>query len=192
MSGKQLVLAWQERKLTPATRLVLLALADCADLEGRNAFLGERCIAEHTLLSLRTVKRAITALKASGLIFIQELPTNRRSTTYQLCLSRGDNVTPRRGDNVSPLGVTSRVTLRVTNQQIPHTSYKEDPVDPVDPVVALLAKFADESLRAYPDAPRSWHLDSLRTSARPRRLPTDDATLTAALDLALVRAQVSA
>lgn len=195
-----MVLAWQEPDLTPAHRLVLLALADCADLDGRNAFVGERSISEHTTLSLRTVKTAIKALRVRGLIVVQALPTNRRSTTYQLQLSGGANrapvagvnAAPHVGANAAPLEVISRVQSWVQNQQIPHTPYKEDPVDPVDPAVSLLSKFADESLRAYPEAPRSWHLAALLTIARPRRLPTDDATMAAALDLALSRQRVSA
>jgi hypothetical protein len=43
---RQLVKAWQVPNLTPAVRLVLLDLADCADHEGRNAFRSEQTIAD--------------------------------------------------------------------------------------------------------------------------------------------------
>ncbi|MGE0450878.1 MAG: helix-turn-helix domain-containing protein [Vicinamibacterales bacterium] len=120
MSAKQLVLAWQVPGLTPGTRLVLMDLADCADHDGRNAFRSERTIGEHTMLSTRTVKRAMQTLRGRGLIVVQELPTNRRSTTYELRLPGavrrggdnssphehgdrwGDSSTPRGGDNSTP------------------------------------------------------------------------------------------
>lgn len=183
-----MVLAWQEPGLTPAQRLVLLALADCADLEGRNAFVGERSISDHTSLALRTVKMGIKSLRDKGLIVIQQLPTNRRSTTYQLLLPGGANRAPHVGANRAPLEVISRVQSGVQNVQIPHTPYKEDPFDPVDPrIVSLLAKFGDESLRRFPDADRDWHLHQLNRDASARNLPHDLATLNAALDQALTR-----
>lgn len=103
MSARQLVLAWQVAGLTPATRLVLMDLADCADHDGRNAFRSERTIGEHTMLSTRTVKRAMQTLRGRGLIVVQELPTNRRSTTYELRLSGSGRRAPH-GEAGSPAG----------------------------------------------------------------------------------------
>jgi hypothetical protein len=188
-----MVLAWQEPNLTPAHRLVLLALADCADLEGRNAFVGERSISEHTTLSLRTVKTAIKALRVRGLIVVQALPTNRRSTTYQLQLSGGANRAPMRGANdappvganAAPLEVISRVQSWVQNLQIPHTPYKEDPVDPVDPgAVSLLSKAVIEIWTANPALDGVGLVSQVTHWARARRLPHDIDTIGKAIDLA--------
>jgi hypothetical protein len=49
-------------------RGVLLALADCADREGMNAFIGERSVSEHTQLGLRTVKLAIALFGFAALV----------------------------------------------------------------------------------------------------------------------------
>ena len=209
MSAQMLVKAWETPGLTPAERLVLLALADCADRFGRNAFKSETTIADHTRLSLRTVKRAIQALKVDGHITVQELPTNRRSTTYQLfaeyCAAleaseaaarRGDNVTPPRqtgsrtgrGDTLSPLEVTREVTRGVTLGVTFRDPYKEEPVDPVEPVepavVSILTKFAAETLANHPQQPRDWVIDYVTKAAQRRRLPHARASVEAAVDRA--------
>jgi len=210
VSAQMMVKAWEEPGLKPSERLVLLALADCADRVGRNAFKSESTIADHTQLSLRTVKRAIAELLELELIEIQERPTNRRSTTYRLfpvyCAALeaaeeqargGDNLAPpagrqrgaRGGDNVTPLGVTRGVTPGVTRGVTFRDRYKDEPVDPGEPVdpsvVSFLALFALEALRRKPDQPRTWLIDEVRKGARSRSLPHHTAALEAAVDQAL-------
>jgi hypothetical protein len=150
VSAKQLVAAWQVPNLTPAVRLVLLDLADCADHEGRNAFRSEQTIADWCQISLRTVKRAIAELLKRKLITIQELPRQRKSTTYQLQLAA-----VARGVNLSPLGAPG-VTLGVTNRRLSGDktagpSTKDDPgIDPGDPRFADVLRVIRSAMRAHP------------------------------------------
>lgn len=144
-----LVRAWQVPNLTPATRLVLLDLADCADHEGRNAYRSERTIAGYIQLDVRTVKRAIKELRRRHLICIQELPRQRRSTTYELSLGnfqRGQIVTSKKRSGVT-LGVTNP-HARGDKVHIPSLS---DPVlDPVDPRLPALMTELQRILAQHP------------------------------------------
>jgi hypothetical protein len=160
VSAVQIVKAWQVPNLTPATRLVLLDLAECADHQGRNAYRSEQTIADWIQLSLRTVKRAVAELRERKLITVQELPRQRRSTTYQLHLGnfqRGQIVTPK------PALV---VTLGVTNQRPrgdkSHIAYKDDPVrDPVDPQLPALMEALHALMGRYPSATPDFLLAKL-------------------------------
>lgn len=203
-----MVRAWKEPGLNSSERLVLLALADCSDRSGANAYRSEHTIADHTMLALRTVKRSIQALKAKQLISVQELPTNRRATTYQLFpqemvggakltpqerRSGGANLTPHVGATLTPLGVTPRVTSRVPNVQIPHTPYKEEPVDPVDPGVAsLLRKAAEEEIRTSPQQSDSSLIASVDRWAKARGIRVTLGHILTAIDQARATARVSA
>ena len=201
-----MILAWQEPDLNASQRLVLMDLADCSDREGRNAFRSESSIAEHCQLSLRTVKSAVKFLKDTGRLVVQELPTARRSTTYQLTLGRGAKAAPvsdgRSGADSAPLSgagsapqgcnpITSRGATRGASRGAkctfpPTPPYKEDPVDPVDPALArLLGRFGTESLQRSPEAEHTTHLEVMRMAARGRGWPHDPRTLAAALDVAL-------
>lgn len=138
-----MVKAWDIPGLTAAERLVLLALADCADREGRNAFKSRTTIAHHVQLKVRTVQRALQSLKLKGHIAIQELPRQHRPTTYRLF--------PGRGDRLSPLNGRSGETQGETNghaQGRHHEARSLDPLlDPVDPgVLSLFQKAAAEIL----------------------------------------------
>ncbi len=135
-----LVLAWKEADLTPAERLVLLALADSADREGRNAFPGAPTIAEHCQIDLRSVRRCLADLKARQIIAVQEPARHHRPTTYRLF--------PRRA-NLALLENSSGVTSGVTNPPNPPTPpYKEDPGDPVgEATLRLLERTATQFLR---------------------------------------------
>lgn len=202
MSAQQMILAWQEPSLTASQRLVLMDLADCSDREGRNAFRSESSIAEHCQLSIRTVKAAVKTLKERRLLVVQELPTGRKSTTYQLLLGRGAKSAPvsddRSGANDAPVsgaesapltdrsGATRGATRGAKCTFPPTPPYKEDPVDPVDPALArLLSKFGSESLRRSPEAEHTTHLEAMRMAARGRGWPHDPRTLAAALEVAL-------
>lgn len=96
-----LSMAWETPNLAPSERLVLLALAECADFEGRNAFRSVPSIAAYIQVDARTVQRSILALRGRGLVDVQEKPSQHRPTTYQVFPSRGDklsSLTSSRGD----------------------------------------------------------------------------------------------
>ena len=64
---------WQVDKLTPSQRLVLLALAYYTDRNGANAYPSQSTLARMCCCSRSTVKRALAALIARGLI----IPTGK-------------------------------------------------------------------------------------------------------------------
>lgn len=203
MSALMMVKAWETTNLTPSERLVLLALADCSDRDGLNAYRSERTIAEHTQLGLRTVKAAVAALKVKGHIAVQELPTNRRSTTYRLFPGMGADSAPQRdrvggaafaprmGAGSAPLGVqlgVQKMTARGAESAFPPTPPdKEEPVfDPVEPAaVPLIAKLAIAMLDGVTETSRQSQVTDLRRLARSRGWPHDARTIEAALDMAL-------
>lgn len=209
-----MVRAWEVRNLTPSERLVLLALADCADREGRNAFRSESTIADHTQLGLRTVKRAIANLKTKRLIEVQELPVQRRSTTYSLFPagpdrgegrpveheSRGANLAPLQNRLGVPLGVPN-VTLRGAKSNIP---YKDDPVfDPVEPHARAaggaiphadgqaerwrnaIRTLVHQHLREDPTAGGIELLDAIAAECASVGIPRDDGLIGEAIEQAL-------
>lgn len=74
----------------PSTLLVLLALADHADKEGRNAFPSQATIATYARLSTRSVGIKLTALMQAGVIKlgdqekVKHYPPNRRPKVYDI------------------------------------------------------------------------------------------------------------
>jgi hypothetical protein len=85
----------------PGQLLVLIALAERADDEGRNAWPGKAWLADRARCSTRTVQRHLQALRAQGLIvegdqrLVDHLRPDRRPTVYDLVITPGDNLTPR-------------------------------------------------------------------------------------------------
>lgn len=102
MSLKAMVWALDSARVDdPGQLLVLIALAERADEEGRNAWPGKAWLAERGRCSTRTVQRHLQALRARGLIvegdqrLVDHLRPDRRPTVYDLVIARGDNLTPR-------------------------------------------------------------------------------------------------
>ena len=110
--------------MSDGARLVLIALADYADADGRNAFPAKRRLAERLGVTERTIQRHLAALRESGHIVLGDARhvshylADRRPTVYDLALDRP--VEPRhetreRGDSpvigetaLSPGGETER------------------------------------------------------------------------------------
>lgn len=203
-----LVRAWEVRGLKPSERLVLLALADCADREGCNAFRSQASIAEHTQLDLRTVKRAVKALTDERLISIQEAKRQHRPTTYRLFASGGKApplAVSGRGDNLSPLRrsvVTSVVTNPQSSGDIARRASLDPLLDPGDPPRAdardaerWLQKLSDQVhylLQANPAQDSESLYERLSALAIEHELPHTPDTLTRAIRQALGQRERSA
>jgi len=97
--------AWDQTIVeSPAQQLVLLFIANNANIDGLGAFPGIKLIAAKTRLSERTVKRCIKELLALGATsrtdgsiaaaYIKR--RDRRPNEYRLAMARGDTVTPRK------------------------------------------------------------------------------------------------
>jgi DNA-binding transcriptional ArsR family regulator len=93
-------------------RLVLVALADYTDPEGRGAYPSVPTLAERLDLSERTVQRHLSSLVDDGLItegdaqLVSHYRAGYRPKVYDLCMSGDTGVTAGRGDSSDPAGVT--------------------------------------------------------------------------------------
>lgn len=70
MSVKVMTWVWEHSPVAGNERLVLLAIADCADDEGRNAWPSMRTLAHKTRLDVRTVQRIVRRLQQGGHIAV--------------------------------------------------------------------------------------------------------------------------
>lgn len=84
-----------ELDLDPAKKLVLLAMADHADHEGRNVHPSLPLIAWKTGYSPRQVQRIVHELTDAGILEIQEVGTGRgKPTHYRISLEKGVKMSP--------------------------------------------------------------------------------------------------
>lgn len=115
---------WEHSDAGGTDRLVLLAIADAADDNGRNAWPSVATIASKCNVSERTVQRSIQSLEDAGELKVTKqggghggMRADRRPNRYALPVpdgatdchpERGDGVTPvtERGDTVVADGVT--------------------------------------------------------------------------------------
>lgn len=100
----------------PATRLILVAMAEVAHDDGTACFLSHKTIAEKACVSEATVKRRLRELKEEGLLvpgdesLVSHYPVNRRPNVWNLALWRqrsitadtGQSETDDRGVNLTP------------------------------------------------------------------------------------------
>lgn len=123
--------------LDPATRLVLVTLADHAHADGTSAFPSKRTISERIDVSERTVQRHLRTLEELGLItpgdarLVDHIPHYARPNVWNLALTRpGDNLTP--GDTGGPTGSHSGYGPGVTgdSQTKNITNPRTDPPNP--------------------------------------------------------------
>ena len=83
-------------RLPRSQKSILLALADHADHEGKNAYPGVELLAYKTGFSERQVQRSLSALLLSGLISVTENSAGGRGKIPRYCLhlEKGDTLTP--------------------------------------------------------------------------------------------------
>lgn len=100
MSGKASGKVW-EIKLTPAQQIVLLALADHADHDGRNIRPGVPLIAWKTGYSERQVQRIVKQLMKDGLLVVEKTREGK-PTEYSIDFTKGiakpPHIRRKRGD----------------------------------------------------------------------------------------------
>lgn len=112
MSSKATSWVWNDAlDLPPALLPVLLALAEHAHNDGRNAWPAVSTLARMARKSERQVQRNLRELEAFGFIrrgdqrIVGHLPADKRPTVYDLAMESGVTSTAPRGSS----GVTSRV-----------------------------------------------------------------------------------
>lgn len=77
---------WEHSPASGNERLVLLAIADCADDEGRNAWPSIAKLATKARLDTRTVQRVITRLETAGHLAVERGAGRRGTNVYHLNL----------------------------------------------------------------------------------------------------------
>lgn len=118
MSIQAVSWALQHSAAKLGARLVLIAIANHADAQGRNSFPSVLQIASEAHLSERQVQRALRTLERQGEIRIAEGKGRHGTHLYELP-RMGDNMTPLEGDNMSG-GMTNR-TARGDKSYTKHT-----------------------------------------------------------------------
>jgi len=150
---------WEHSSAKGSELLLLLAIADAADDQGRNAFPSISTLAAKTRMSRRTVQRLVVKLEDDGHLILRRAG-GRRANTYEVVLGRppepspqpvddppepspagdkmtprqsvtGDRLTPPNGDNLSPQGCHSHVTPGVS--QLCHPTHPVPVLDPPPP-----------------------------------------------------------
>lgn len=101
MSIKTVSWVWDHAPVKDTALIVLLALADYADNEGRHAFPSQATLAQRARCTDRQVRRALVTLREQGLIVegdqqhVAHYRPDRRPVVYDLVMSRGDILSPR-------------------------------------------------------------------------------------------------
>jgi DnaD/phage-associated family protein len=101
MSIKMINLVWDIEGLSPAQKLVLLALADHANDSGNSIRPGVARLISKTSLSERAVRRALADLRSVGWIVVVKNSTNREPNHYRLNVEK-INVKEIRGARNAP------------------------------------------------------------------------------------------
>lgn len=84
-----------DMEIEPATKLVLLALADHAEHDGRNARPGVRLLASKTGFSERQVQRILADLRDRGIIEAESNTGGRgHRPNYRIVIQKGDKMSP--------------------------------------------------------------------------------------------------
>ena len=87
MSVSVMGLCWYTKGLTPAQKVVLVALADHGEDDGSRVFPGVERLTFKTSLSERTVRRVLSDLRGKGLLIVIKDSTFHNTTEYRIDLS---------------------------------------------------------------------------------------------------------
>ena len=86
MSVTVMGLAWYVKGLTPAQKVVLVALADHADDDGMRVYPGVKRLTIKTSLKERTVRRSLGDLRKMGILVVVKESTFHSPTEYRIDL----------------------------------------------------------------------------------------------------------
>ncbi len=89
MSVRVMAWVWAESKAEPTDRLVLLAIADCANDAGADAYPSMAALTKKTGLHERSVQRSLARLVAIGELVVQPNAGPRGCNRYRLPLTPG-------------------------------------------------------------------------------------------------------
>lgn len=138
MSIKVMSWVWDHSDASGSELLLLLAIADQANDDGRDAWPSIKTLAQRTRLDERTVRRVLKRLARSGHIIVRP-GGGRRSNHYDVIMTRqtdelstpladrhpGQNATP--GRSPGHPGRTARAPLAQLCQASPDTAMPSDP-----------------------------------------------------------------
>lgn len=164
---------------TPTEALVLVAMGDYANGDGRGCFASRATLAAHSRTSLATVKRVLAALELRGLIvrgdqqMVAHYRPDRRPVVWDLAVpERGPSLSPRDDDGGSesaPRGVTTAGNGGSPVSHNPSTNPRDNPGpvarrETADGAVDGCAAHADRRRPACADCQRVQppHRDQVR------------------------------
>lgn len=108
MSVKVMNWVWEESQAKGNDRLVLLAIADCADDNGMNAFPSKQKLADKTLLDVSTIRRVVKRLEEAGYLSVDRSSVRGRANVYTVHLARGIQPVGKPVDNSAAVGAARR------------------------------------------------------------------------------------
>lgn len=99
---------WEHSPAKGNCRLVLLAIADCADDNGMNAFPSKQKLADKTLLDVSTIRRVVRRLEESGLLSVDRSTERGRANVYTVNMSTATHPVNNPVDNSAVMGARRR------------------------------------------------------------------------------------
>lgn len=137
---------YEHSEATGNDRLVLLAIADEADDDGRNAFPGIDRIGHKARVPKRTTMRCLERLEASGDLVVNRPEQRGRGhhNTYVVVMGKGDNLAP------IPDAEERRAKARKGAQPYLIGSLPIDPLTPTETDTTPRIDFFEHFWKAYP------------------------------------------
>ncbi len=133
MSVRVMTWVWEHSRSQPAHRLVLLAIADCANDAGEQAYPSGATLAKKTGLSERGVRAALVGLASIGELHVEYKAGPRGCNRYRVVMK---DHAPDAGSQATPPGTSSTVNevhsapdALTTRHVVPGTRH-ETTVDP--------------------------------------------------------------
>jgi len=108
VSVKVMNWVWEESQAKGNDRLVLLAIADCADDNGMNAFPSKQKLADKTLLDASTIRRVVKRLEESGYLSVDRSTVRGRANVYTVHLTPSGQPVDNPVDSPAEVGAARR------------------------------------------------------------------------------------
>jgi hypothetical protein len=148
MSLKAMIWVFDNSPSTLGARLVLLALAEFAHDDGRNAFPNVDTLCGRTRMSRKGVQAALRRLEADGAIAVQGR-TRSGTFVYRIVMAQGGEVTTPQGAKLVPVGGEAPTPEPTTEPTTTNASHSE-----VDQVFEEWKRATERTDRVVLDAKR--------------------------------------
>jgi len=132
MSVKAISWVWDHSRAEGLDRFVLVAIADCANDQGQQAYPSTASLATKTGLSVRSIQRSVAALVALGELTCEQNAGRRGTNLYGLPMRPPSQSHPRQPDTPvtqsrTPVRLTGTPVTQSPNPRQPDTRTVRDP-----------------------------------------------------------------